>query len=213
MARKRVSQGKTIKDILKMNVSTLQGYSVREQREIVSRLASAANKRLRGLESKDIETPATIKLKMSGGKVSVKGKSEDELLNEFYRARQFLNAKTSTRTGWKNVEKGVEKAIQDIEKINIHKGMSYNALIGKAFAYYDTLKEVDPSLVMNRDKYKVAEYIADLIYQNDDMNISDIMNRATQYIMDTYEAEQERYNSTAQRLGQRITPDIPDRMR
>lgn len=213
MARKRVSQGKTIKDILSMNITTLQGYSVREQREIVSRLASAANKRLRGLESKDIETPATIKLKMSGGKVSVKGKSEDELLSEFYRARQFLNAKTSTRTGWKNVEKGVEKAIQDIEKINIHKGMKYNELIGKAFAYYDTLKEVDPSLVMNRDKYKVAEYIADLIYQNDDMNISDIMNRATQYIMDTYEAEQERYNSTAQRLGQRITPDIPDRMR
>lgn len=196
-----------------MDLSTLQGYSVREQREIVSRLASAANKRLKGLESKDIETPATIKLKMSGGKVSVKGKSEDELLNEFYRARQFLNAKTSTRTGWKNVEKGVEKAIQDIEKINIYKGMKYNELIGKAFAYYDTLKEIDPSLVMNRDKYKVAEYIADLLYQNDDMNISDIMNRATQYIMDTYEVEQERYNSTAQRLGQRITPDIPDRMR
>ena len=150
---------------------------------------------------------------MSGGKVSVKGKSEDEVLNEFYRARQFLNAKTSTRTGWKNVEKGVEKAIQDIEKINIYKGMKYNELIGKAFAYYDTLKEIDPSLVMNRDKYKVAEYIADLLYQNDDMNISDIMNHATQYIMDTYEAEQERYNSTAQRLGQRITPDIPDRMR
>lgn len=196
-----------------MDISTLQSYNVKDQREIVSRLASVANKRLRGLESKDIETPATIKLRMSGGKVSVKGKSEDELLNEFYRARQFLNAKTSTRTGWKNVEKGVEKAIQDIEKINIYKGMSYNALIGKAFAYYDTLKEVDPSLVMNRDKYKIAEFIADLIYQNDDMNISDVMNRATQYIMGTYEAEQERYNSTAQRLGQRITPDIPDRMR
>ena len=213
MARNRVTQGKSIQDILKMNVSTLQGYSVREQREIVSRLASAANKRLRGLESKDIETPATIKLKMSGGKISVKGKSEDELLNEFYRARQFLNAKTSTRSGWKNVEKGVEKAIKDIEKINIYKGMSYNELIGKAFAYYDTLKEVDPTLVMNRDKYKIAEHIADLLYQNDDININDVMNQATQYIMDTYEAEQERYNSTAQRLGQRITPDIPDRLR
>ena len=108
---------------------------------------------------------------------------------------------------------GVEKAIQDIEKINIHKGMGYNELIGKAFAYYDTLKEVDPTLVMNRDKYKMAEFIADLIYQNEDMNINDVMNRATQYIMDTYEAEQKRYNSTAQRLGQRITPDIPNRMR
>mgnify|MGYP006974409430 FL=1 len=91
--------------------------------------------------------------------------------------------------------------------------MGYNELIGKAFAYYDTLKEVDPTLVMNRDKYKIAEYIADLLYQNEDMNINDVMNLATQYIMDTYEAEQERYNSTAQRLGQRITPDIPDRMR
>ena len=213
MARKRVTQGKTIQDLLKMDVSTLQGYSTREQREVISRLASAANKRLRGLESQNVETPATLKLKMSGGKVSVKGKSEDELLNEFYRARQFLRSKTSTRTGWKKVEKGVEKAIQDIEQINIFKGMAYNDLIGKAFAYYDTLKEVDPSLVMNRDKYKIAEYIADLIQQNDDMSINEVMNSATQYIMDTYEAEQERYNSTAQRLGQRITPDIPDRMR
>lgn len=202
-----------MKDILKMNVSTLQGYSVKEQREIVSRLASVANKRLRGLESKDIETPATIKLKMSGGKVSVKGKSEDELLTEFYRARQFLNAKTSTRSGWKNVERGVEKAIQDIEKISIFKGMAYNELVGKAFAYYDTLKEIDPTLVMNRDKYKIVEFIADLLYQNKDMDINEVLNRSTQYIMDTYEAEQERYNSTAQRLGQRITPDIPDRMR
>ena len=206
MARKRITQGKSIQEILKMNVSTLQGYTIKEQREIVSRLASAANKRLRGLESKDIETPATIKLKMSGGKVSVKGKSEDELLNEFFRARQFLNAKTSTRSGWKNVEKGVEKAIQDIEKITIFKGMGYNELIGKAFAYYDTLKEIDPTLVMNRDKYKIAEYIADLLYQNEDMDINRVMNQAN-------EAEQERYNSTAQRLGQRITPDIPNRMR
>ena len=62
--------------------------------------------------------------------------------------------------------------------------MSYNALIGKAFAYYDTLKEVDPSLVMNRDKYKVAEYIADLIYQNEDMNISDIIRIPFGYLLD-----------------------------
>lgn len=213
MARNRVTQGKSVQDILKMDVSTLQSYSVREQREIVSRLASAANKRLRGLESKDIETPATIKLKMSGGKISVRGKSEDELLNEFYRARQFLRSKTSTRTGWKNVEAGVKKALEDIETINIHKGMKYNEAAGKAFAYYDTLKETDPTLVMNRDKYKMAEYIIELLMSNDDLSINDVMNSATQYIMDTYEAEQERYNSTAQRLGQRITPDIPDRMR
>ena len=110
MARKRVTQGKTIEDLLKIDMAALQDYTISEQREIVSRLASAANKRLKGLESKGIETPATIKLKMSGGKISVRGKSEEDLFIELYRARQFLRSKTSTRAGWKNVEKGVKKA-------------------------------------------------------------------------------------------------------
>ena len=87
MARKRVTQGKTIEDLLKIDMAALQDYTISEQREIVSRLASAANKRLKGLESKGIETPATIKLKMSGGKISVRGKSEEDLFIELYRAR------------------------------------------------------------------------------------------------------------------------------
>ena len=99
--RNRVSSGLTIKDIQSMSMDKFQKYTPSQQRELVSRLASAGNKRLKTLEKSGIQTPATIKLGLSGGKLSVKGKTGDELIKEFYRAKNFLNSPTSTKTGWK----------------------------------------------------------------------------------------------------------------
>ena len=122
--RKRVSSGLTIKDIQKMSMDKFQSYTPAQQRELVSRLASAGNKRLRNLEKVGTETPSTIKLNLSGGKLSVKGKSGDELIKEFYRAKSFLNSPTSTTIGWKKTKQEIKKTVSDIGKV--YKGMSYN---------------------------------------------------------------------------------------
>ena len=201
--RNRVSRGLTIKDIQKMSMDKFQKYTPTQQKELISRLASAGNKRLRNLEKSGIETPATIKLNLSGGKLSVKGKSGDELIKEFYRAKNFLNSPTSTKTGWKTTKQEIEKTLSDIGKI--YKGMSYNEAIANAFAYYDALSEIDPTLTMNRDKYKVTEKIAEMMKNG--IEPEEIINKSTAYLMDLYDAEQTRYNETIQPLGNDITPN------
>lgn len=201
--RNRVASGLTIKDIQKMSMDKFQKYTPAQQRELVSRLASAGNKRLRNFDKAGIETPATIKLNLSGGKLSVRGKSGDELIKEFYRAKNFLNSPTSTKTGWKKTKDEIQKTVSDIGKI--YKGMDYNEAIANAFAYYDALSEIDPTLTMNRDKYKVTEKIAEMMKNG--VQPEEIINKSTIYLMDLYDAEQTRYNETIQPLGNDITPN------
>ena len=96
----------------------------------------------------------------------------------------------------------IKKTVSDIGKI--YKGMDYNEAIANAFAYYDALSEIDPTLTMNRDKYKVTEKIAEMMKQG--IEPEDILNKSTTYLMDLYDAEQTRYNETIQPLGNDITP-------
>lgn len=200
--RNRIASGLSINDIKKMTMDKFQSYTPTQQRELVSRLASAGNKRLRNLEKAGTETPATIKLNLSGGKLSVKGKSGDELIKEFYRAKNFLNSPTSTKTGWKKTKEEIRKTASDIGKV--YKGMNYNEAIANAFAYYDALSEIDPTLTMNRDKYKVTEKIAEMMKIG--VEPEEIINKSTTYLMDLYDAEQTRYNENIQPLGNNITP-------
>lgn len=216
MARSRVASGKTIKDIMSMPISELQNFTPTQQREIVSRLASAANKRIRSLEKKNIETPALINIKMDGGKISVKGKSGDALLSEFYKARSFLRSPTSTLTGWKKVTKGIEKAFNEMKDIYLPgTDIKYNnAMMGNAFALYDILSKTDPLLMQGRDKYKIASKIAEFMYSGSTVrNYDEVIDMTLSYLKTQYEQEQERYNSTQRPLGYKIDTDIPDRLK
>lgn len=216
MARSRVTSGKSIKDIMSMPISELQKYSPAQQREIVSRLASAANKRIRSLEKKNVETPALINIKMNGGKISVKGKIGDELLSEFYKARSFLRSPTSTIKGWNKVVKGIEKAFNEMKNIYLPgTDIKYNnAMMGNAFALYDIMSKTDPLLMQGRDKYKIASKIAEFMYSGNTVrNYDEVIDMTLSYLKTQYEQEQERYNSTQRPLGRKIDNDIPERLK
>lgn len=103
--RQRIATGLKISDIMDMPISKLSQYTPKQQREIISRLASAANKRLKTLQKQDIYNSAVSRLEKSGGKISVRGKSGDELIKEFVRAREFLSNKFSSATYWKKDNK------------------------------------------------------------------------------------------------------------
>ena len=94
-------------DIGRMNRSSLQA--------IVSRLASAANKRLKRLKNSYLGeySPAYSHAAGESGnrKFSVKGKNTNQLREEYVRARNFLHKKTSSVTGWKKVRKDIEKRV------------------------------------------------------------------------------------------------------
>lgn len=103
----------------KYNLSTRQYKATIRQAfaDITGRLVSTANKRIRQLGKTEIgkTSPAYINA-MKRGKFSVKGKNYNQLRNVFKTAKQFLNYKTSTIEGWKDVRERVEEEIGDMTK-------------------------------------------------------------------------------------------------
>lgn len=180
----------TINDIMEMSMSKFEQYTPTQQREITSRLASAANKRLRTLQKSDIENPATLRLNMSGGKISVRGKSGDELKQEFFRAKQFLQSKFSKKSEWKKFEK------------KINQNYNNNENMGLAFSYYDILQEIDPNISALREKYRLVDQIADYIKEGN--NADEIIRKSKEYLDKRYFEEQERYNARNTTFGDRL---------
>lgn len=173
-----------------MSMSKFEQYTPTQQREITSRLASAVNKRLRTLQKSDIENPATIRLNMSGGKISVRGKSGDELKQEFFRAKQFLQSKFSKKSEWKKFEKKINENYDNRENM------------GLAFSYFDILQETDPNISALREKYRLVDVIAD--YIRDGNNADEIIRKSKEYLDKRYLEEQERYNARNTTFGDRL---------
>lgn len=204
--RERISAGKSIDDLMNMPISKLQDYSLKQQREIVSRLGSAANKRLKKLEASGIENSATIRIDKSGGKISVRGKDTDELIKEYIRARDFLKNKFSSKKEWNKVIDNIMKKA-DKEFTENHS----RDVIGKAFSYYDILRDMDSNIVNKINKYVLRDYIADIIETGGSRE--EIINKSLNYINENIKKNWEEYEGSNTRFGDKVDYDIPMRMK
>lgn len=113
MAKINVS-GLTIKDIMNLDFNQDISKLTREDLSaLTSRLVSASNKRIRGLAKTELGkmSPAYVSRMERGGLFSVKGKGRNELEQVFVEAKGFLELKTSSRTGWKNVRTEVAESL------------------------------------------------------------------------------------------------------
>ena len=200
--RNRIATGLSIENILKMPISKIQSYSPTAQREIVSRLVSAGNKRLRTLEKKDINNAATLRLYNSGGKLSVKGKSEDELIKEYIRARDFLQNKFSKVSEW-------NKTIKNLMKNDTLSKMEEKD-VSQAFSYYESLREMNPAIVNRINEYQLLDYIEELIM--DDTPREEIINKSIKWVNDEYKRTRDEYNRTTTRFTDSLEYDIPERI-
>lgn len=203
--RSRIAQGKSIQDILRMPVSKIQGYTPAQQREIVSRLASAANKRLRTLEKSGINNSATSRLNYSGGKISVRSKSGDELIQEMIRARDFLTNKFSSKKEW-------IKTIKNIKKNETFKNVSISN-VSKAFAAYEMARETNPELINKIYKYTLMDFI-DSLYSIEGLTDPEEVNRRViEFAQSEYARRNEEFESETRRFSNAIEYDIPVRAR
>ena len=201
--RKRVASGMSVKDVLNMPVSKLSTYTPAQQKEIVSRLASAANKRMRTLEKNNINNSALMRLNNSGGKISVKGKSGDELIKEMIRARDFLNNKFSKTSYWKKTVKNIKNksSLNDIPEEQV----------SNAFSMYDMIRETDAELVNRLNKYELMDYIDGLTMIEGITNPDEIRRRVIEYARAEYERQMRDYDNTSTRFSNNIEYDIPPR--
>lgn len=89
----------TIDEILNIDSNSIVKLSDKELRQITTQLGSAVNKRIQRLENKDIKSPAYSSIMNNGGAISVKGKTRNQVLKEFIRAKSFASSNTSTVRG------------------------------------------------------------------------------------------------------------------
>lgn len=207
MAHQRI-KGLTTSKILEMPMSQFEKYTPTQQREIVSKLASTANKRLATFQRKGITNPATLRMKLSGGKASVRGKSGEALKNELFRTKQFLKSEFSTQTGWTRFSRKVREGLEQSPRIE--KGMKRDKLTDLAFSYYDVLSDRDPNIANNRDRYKIVGEIADIL--EDTTDFEEVAERVTKYLESAYAEEQERANQFTTSFTDWLE-DIPDRFK
>ena len=94
-------KGLTINDLLDVPLETINSLSRSELSTVVSRMSAVANKRLKRLEQSGFKRGAESGPNVISGtrKFASKGKSINQLRNEFSRVRRFLEGKTSTVTG------------------------------------------------------------------------------------------------------------------
>lgn len=143
----------SLQSILDLDPYKLMAMPTSDLRKVVTRLNSAANKRLKRLEG--TLTPATLAAKRGGGNFSVKGiNTPEQLRNAYIRVRGFLADPTSTKTGMKSLyddfkevlnAEGYEVTTRDIEK-----------LVG----LHDTLRNKDKS---KEEKYKALQDSAQIL--------------------------------------------------
>ena len=155
-----IVSGMTIKDILNMDNKTFNSLNTSDMRKVVGRLVSAGNKRLRSFERAGESSPATRHVEKFGGSFSTKGKDLNALRAEYTRTKNFLQAKTGTRKGWKQVKKEItaglkKRGVEMTEK-------QFNDV----WKSYEELKELSPEVANRGLKYSVLKDIADMVSDN-----------------------------------------------
>lgn len=87
-------------ELLEMSYADVSKLDLKTLKKVVSQLGAIANKRAERLRKHEIgSSSALVQFDRSGGKVTVRGKTINQLRREFARTQKFLNAKTSTIRG------------------------------------------------------------------------------------------------------------------
>lgn len=111
-----MSKVSRVDTLLDLSPTDLLNMSRKDMARNISTLASAANKRLKRLETSGTYSPAAEYVKSHGGKFSVAGKNQNQLLTEFFRLQQFMESKTSSVKGAKKWQRNVRDTVADTIK-------------------------------------------------------------------------------------------------
>lgn len=179
-----IVSGKSVKDILSMDVSEFNKLGLKEMQKITGRLVSAGNKRLRRAEEKGINSPAFSYVENNGGAFSTKGKTLNQLRAEFVRAKNFLEAETSTIKG---AEKFINQSIEALHK----EGVDINKSdFQEVMRLYESLKRSDPKVAERGLKYAVLRELSEKVESK--LDAEEILTTMQNNLDSVYESEQDR---------------------
>lgn len=186
--KRNYTYGKSINDLLNMSNSEFLKLTKPQMRSVVSKLADAANKRLWRFSKAGIETPAFYKAWESGGVFTTKGKDLNALRSEYMRVKGFLESKTSTQKGWKDVQSRTISTLQQ-SGVDVRKG-DFNIM----WKMYNRLKAMDPNVSTNMLKYRVLREVSDSLVDRKSTP-EEIVDRIASRLDELYEEQEENINN------------------
>lgn len=107
--------GWTLDELMSKSPDELSDMRPWRLRALVTRAASALNKRLRSLNTLNIKGPAMYDAARIG-KFTAKGKDERQLVQEFLRMQRFYKDPTSTKKGMRQYLREIDRDLGDIEE-------------------------------------------------------------------------------------------------
>lgn len=181
--------GKSIQDIMNLDID-INKLSRGDLSRVVGRLVSASNKRIRNLEKTSIGklSPAYQSRMQHGGQFSTKGLDTNQLRHLFGQTKGFLELKTSTTSGWKELRTGIA------DKLGIELDTETKAKrFWKAYREITESQNIPSKNVRSRyNSERIQEMLATQYGMKGGFNQrrSDIIDRVNQKITQIYEEEQ-----------------------
>ena len=204
-----------INDLLNLDIRDVQKMTRNELAKAVSTLGSAANKRVKRQIEKDISSPAVRGFVRAGGLepvngefklakggyntkdmgngvtkvsalISVKGKNINQLRSEYVRAKTFLNAKTSTIKGFKQVQKEFETRIGG--KLTTDEQKDF-------WSAYNKLSELEPNFLKLFGSDRMQQYLRNEMTQNPGRETDALVKVGKDRLEEMYRQIEEEYNS------------------
>lgn len=183
--------GVSVNQLLNIGATELKGYDRDNLSRIVTKLNSAANKRLTRLEKKGYNTPAMRKNHVDKGeRFSVSNKNLKQLRAEYIHVSSFLKDNTSTVKGYKSFLKNLKNKFKEKGvKIGGDTDKEIQNFIDQETKIYDWLKERNPLIEESGYKYEAMLRVSELVEQK---NLSEraIKRRMNQWIKKVYKEEQ-----------------------
>lgn len=186
-------KGISIDELTNLSATQIKQYDRKNLAKIVTKLSSAANKRVKQLEGHGYNTPALRKAS-KGGHFGVKGKNLKQLRSEYKRVSGFLKSETSTVKGYKSFLNRLSKKFKE-KGVKVGGGSTEEMqdFIDKETRIYDWLKDRNPLIEDSIYKYSVMPKLSEYINQGN-LSESAIKKRMQKYINEEYKKIQESRN-------------------
>lgn len=158
----RYTGGLSLEDLTNLDPEELLDMPEPALREAVSRMAQAANKRIRRASKHEYASPA-VQAAKRGGEFSAEGKDITSLRNEYTRARGFLGNKLSTASGYRETQREVKAELKK-------KGYKVNLKdVPKMIDAYHKLTQEDGSVLTRGERYKYLRELGEsIVIKSDD---------------------------------------------
>lgn len=184
-----IVSGLSVKQILSMDVAEFNKLGLKDLQKITGRLVSASNKRYRRAKQAGVESPAFTYVENTG-LFSTKGKNLNQLRAEFVRAKNFLDAETSTIKGAKKFMSESIKMLKQ-EGVNISEDKFKDVM-----KVYEELKRSNPKVRERQLKYSVLQEIEkrvepDSNFTKNDDRVKKIVTEMHNQLEDIYKQSQE----------------------